>query len=141
MAGSSLVKYSRADRTPSQELHWNRVGQDGLPWRGKPMPFATEDEYNTFRVRVADTKNGFFDVAKPEENAQYVEILDRIVNGWFRPLYIVRFLNNSTRCYMEWVEYYYEDGRATRWLEQDQVQAGQARMAMEAVTHGRTAGA
>jgi hypothetical protein len=109
----SLIKYrDRADmqERDGQPLYWGRAGEDGVPYRG-PLPFLTEEEYREFVVRVAVAKNGYFDTKDPEQNARYLEIVDCCVNGWFQCSYIERFWRDTSVHYVEWVEFYMQDGR------------------------------
>jgi len=111
---TSLVKFF--DRTVSpdgQRLYWGRAHVDGLPFRGDMPPWLTEDELGERVARVADARNGFFDTAVPEENTAFLKIIDACVNGWFQCLFIERFWNNTTKHYIEWVEFYLEDGTRT----------------------------
>jgi hypothetical protein len=104
------------DRTVSrdgQRLFWERAHVDGLPFRGMMPPLLTEDEFAERSVRVADARNGFFDTADEEQNRAYLQIVDACVNGWFQCLFIERFWNNTTKHYIEWVEFYLEDGTRT----------------------------
>jgi hypothetical protein len=69
-----------------------------------------EEEYETRAVRVADYRNAFFDVTDPAENKLYQEVMECCANGWFYLSFIDRFWNKTTKHYVEWVEYYMEDG-------------------------------
>jgi len=108
---TSLVKFFNKCETESgKKLFWDRADIDGYPFRGPVPPMFTEEEYEQRVVRVADAKNGFFDVSDPEQNKKYLEIIDACCNGWFKCLYIERFWQNTTKHYIEWVEFYMEDG-------------------------------
>lgn len=106
-----------ADRQSSgdRRLFWDRVGQDGLPFRGATAPFLTDEEYESRVVTVADARNAMFDTTVKEQNQQYLDVMECCLNGWFRLLHIERFWTGpdgkkTTRHYVEWVEYYKEDG-------------------------------
>lgn len=111
---SSLVKFSQQnDAGEGKKLFWNRVEADGAPYRGPMAPMLTESEYEQNVVRVADVRNNFFDATVPVENKAYLDVLERCANGWFRLIHIERFWNQTTKHYVEWAEYYMEDGRRT----------------------------
>lgn len=107
---SSLVKFANRRMGGDKKLFWNRADIDDAPFRGDAPPLMTQEEYDERVVRVKDAKNGFFDVSKPEDNAAYLQVIDAIANGWFQLIYIERFRNQTTVHYVEWVEYYMEDG-------------------------------
>lgn len=117
--GSSLIRYAASQRTSGdQQLFWGRIHQDGLPFRGHGAPMLTEDEFETRVNRVADAKNGFFDTHNPAENAKFLQICEAACNGWYRIVYLERFWRKTTKHYVEWVEYYLEDGNPTPYSQQ-----------------------
>jgi hypothetical protein len=109
---NSLIKYQdeRQHTGSGKQMFWQRAELDGFPFRGQAAPILKEEEYEARVRKVGDAKNGFFDVGVPAENAAYLAVCDRIVNGWYQCLYIERFWNKTTRHYVEWVEFYMEDG-------------------------------
>ena len=116
---SSLVKFSHsATKSGDQNVFWNRVHQDGLPFRGHHAPMMGEEEYEAKTVRVADYRNAFFDVFDPASNKQFLEIMERCYNQWFQLVHLERFWvdqhgNRTHYHYVEWAEYYLEDGTRT----------------------------
>lgn len=111
---TSLLKYaSRRNVGGGNKLHWDRADVDGLPFRGPAAPMLTESEYQEQTIRVADYKNGFFDVTDPAQNKKFLEVMECCANGWFYLYFIDRFWKESTKHYVEWIEYYMEDGRRT----------------------------
>ncbi len=121
---TSLVRFSdRLQHSNGKKLYWNRVhtGSDPYPYRGPHAPMMTEDEYEAKVVRVADTRNGFFDVTDKAENALYLEVLECCFNGWFQLIHQERFWvdpsdHRTTLHYLEWAEWYLEDGSRTPYL-------------------------
>lgn len=107
---SSLIKYTNRTERNGQRLFWQRADVDGFPFRGPHAPFIPEEEYEHRVVRVVDFKNGFFDITKPEENQAYCDVMEGIANGWFQLRHQTYFWNNSTSHYIEWLEYFMEDG-------------------------------
>ncbi len=114
---NSLVKFSHRTKSGDKSLYWDRVrtGDDNLPFRGAYAPNYREEEFETKTARVADARNAFFDVSKPEENKNYLDVMECCFNGWFQMIYLERFWvdpeGHRTRLhYVEWVEYYIEDG-------------------------------
>jgi hypothetical protein len=114
----SLHKFSsrRPQNGHPQSLFWHRADVDGAPFRGLFPPMYTEEEYDERVVRVVDAKNGFFDVSDAEQNKKFLEVMDACYNGWFQCVFIQRFLNNTMQHYVEWIEYYLEDGTRTPFL-------------------------
>lgn len=118
---NSLVKFtSRKDGNGRGELFWGRAGVDGLPFRGQAAPSYREEEYDERVVRVADPKNGTFYTGDEEQNKAYLKIMDGITNGWFQMIFIDRWRDEGDtnhRIYMEWVEYFLEDGTGTPYQQ------------------------
>jgi len=89
---SGLLKFSnRITATNGDKLHWGRVDADGLPFRGPITPTYREDEWESRTVKVADARNGFFDVHDVVSNKQYLDVLECCANGWFQLVYLERF--------------------------------------------------
>lgn len=111
MPPSPLIKFANRTRSgDGRSLYWDRAAIDGLPYRGEAPPMLTEDEYEARAVRIADAQNGYFDTLNPEENKVYLAIVEACCNGWFQCLHIERFWQGTTKHYVEWTEYYMEDG-------------------------------
>jgi hypothetical protein len=110
---SSLVKFVDTTSRNGQKIWWHRSNIDGLPFRGPQPPIMPDEEYESRAVRVADVRNGFFDTTSVEQNKQFCEVMECCFNGWFQMVYIERFWNGSTQHYVEWAEYYMEDGQRT----------------------------
>ncbi len=114
---NSLVKFTnRKDGNGRGELYWGRADVDGLPFRGQQAPSYREDEFDERVVRVADPKNGTFYTGDDEKNKAYLKIMDGVSNGWFHLIFIDRWREEGDRdhfIYLEWVEYFLEDGSAT----------------------------
>lgn len=110
---SSLVKFSDRYGAGEQKLFWNRAEQDGLPFRGAYAPSMPEEEYEARVVRVADARNAFFDTLDATQNKLYLDVIECVANGWFRLIHLERFWKGSTQHYVEWLEYYMEDGSRT----------------------------
>lgn len=114
--GTPLVKFiNRQDGGDGRRLYWGRADADGLPFRSRMAPPALrQDEYDAHVVRVADFRNAVFDIFDAEANKNYCNVWDGVVNGWFELKHIDRaFGGTPGNIYVEWVEYYLEDGRAT----------------------------
>jgi hypothetical protein len=117
---SSLLKYSDRNKASGKNLFWNRVatGADEIPYRGARAPLYREEEFEAKTIRVADARNAFFDVHDPAQNQSYLDIIECCFNGWFRLVHLERFWHNTagqrtTLHYVEWVEFYLEDGSRT----------------------------
>lgn len=113
MPTSSLVKFANRTQSNGKKLWWNRADIDGLPFRGPFAPIMPEEEYQERVVRIADFRNAFFDVMDPAENRKYCEIMECCANGWFQLRHQIFFWRATTKHYVEWMEYYLEDGSRT----------------------------
>lgn len=108
---TSLIKYVHSRRSSGgQRLFWDRTEIDGYPYRGPHAPLMSNDEFEDKAVKVADFRNAFFDVVDPGENRQYQEVMECVQNGWFCLAFIDRFWHGTTQHYVEWVEFYMQDG-------------------------------
>jgi hypothetical protein len=111
---SSLVKFhGRAASSDGRRLFWDRAEVDGVPFRGAYAPMMTEEEFEQRAVRVADFHNDYFDTTEQAQNQAYVTTMDAIANGWFQLVHIERHINGTRVHYVEWIEYYLEDGTRT----------------------------
>lgn len=116
MSGSSLIKFANRTTSDGRKLFWDRADLDGYPFRGAAAPMLTQDEWDEKVVRVADPRNGFFEVTESQQNAEFLHVLDGIANGWFQLIHIQRFVNETMKHYVEWVEFYLEDGTRTPFM-------------------------
>lgn len=118
---NSLLKYAaRADKRGNpggDHLWWHRAADDGAPFRGPFAPEYTEEEFEARAVKVRDFRNAFFDVTDQAQNAQFCDVMDCCANGWFQLYHIERFWKGSNKHYVEWFEYYMEDGRRTPYAQ------------------------
>lgn len=110
----SLVKYLQ-NSISHGDFHFGRAELDGLPFKGNPA-LLKQDEVEERLVSACDAKNGTFSTGDPEQNARYLEILDKACNGWYKILFVDRWREPGDKhyhVYVEWVENYVMD-RATR---------------------------
>jgi len=130
---SSLVKFVQHQKTSGgDKLYWGRVEEDGLPFRGPMPPNWTDEEFAERTTKVADPGNGTFYTGDPVQNKQYMEIIDRIANGWYGLVFTERWREPGDKChyvYIEWLAYHLQDGSAapadsSRMLE---INRGQSR--------------
>jgi len=114
---NSLVKFTdRKDGNGRGQLFWGRADLDGLPYRGFTAPSFRQDEFESRIVKVADPKNGTFYTGDPEQNAEYLKVMDGVANGWYHLMFIDRWREEDDKkhyIYVEWVEYFLEDGKPT----------------------------
>lgn len=115
---NNLIKFvNRTDGNGRGNLFWGRADIDGLPFRGKEAPLLRTDEFEDRLVRVADPKNATFYTGEEEQNLKYLEVMDGVANGWFHLVFIERWREDgdkSHHVYMEWLEYFLEDGQPTK---------------------------
>lgn len=116
MPATSLVKFFNKTESNGKKVYWGRAGQDGLPFRGAQPPSFTEEEFESHVVKVADFQNAFFDVDLEVENRLFRAVMEACANGWYRLIHIERFHGGTTKHYVEWVEYWLEDGRRTPYV-------------------------
>lgn len=112
MPATSLVKFMNQKEAGGKPLYWGRADEDGAPYRGTP-PTLPREEFENRLARVCDPHNGVFDLGDPEQNKQYLEVLDKITNGWAQAIFVDRKYDekkNTWLAYVEWVEVYMEDG-------------------------------
>ena len=108
----SLVKYhGDKDGNGRGNFWWGRADKDGLPFRGRQIPNYKEEEFEDRLVIVGDAKAELFDVTEDNETRQrYLEVVDRIVNGWYVCLHREHhFSDGKMLVYIEWVERCVED--------------------------------
>ena len=110
---TSLVKFSNQTTKNGKQLLWGRASEDGFPFRTVNAPLLTEDEYQERVVRVADFCLDFFDMLVPAERQAYCEVMERCANNWYALHHIDYFWNQTSKHYVEWFEYYMEDGTRT----------------------------
>ena len=110
---SSLFRFSNQRSSNGKKLYWSRAEVDGVPFRGGYAPLIPEAEYDNRVCRVSDTQNGFFDVTNRHENDKYLDVINRCLAGWYRLLHLERFWQGTSKHYVEWAEYYMEDGGKT----------------------------
>ena len=126
MPSTSLVRFMDNVNGGSRgRLYWGRADIDGAPFRGNAPPTGTEEELESRLARVHDSKNRIFDTSDPDENAAYLDVMDKIVNGWAQCLHRhhdhirerirgadgVRRTRMKVLIYIEWIEWYMEDGK------------------------------
>lgn len=107
---ASLQKFFAQQERRGQKLFWGRAAQDGAPFRGAAPPLFTDDEYDQRVVRVVDVRAEFFNLDEAADKAAYLEVLDGVANGWFTMIFIERFRGGANAHYVEWAEFYLEDG-------------------------------
>jgi len=106
---SSIVKFMGEQ---SRDQHGDKLwwpGWYGMPSRGNiPLGLSQEAYDNSFEV-VGDFHKKEFDLSVPEDDTEYTQIMDRIVNGW----YILHFIDRTRhpesgvrKIYLEWIQRY-----------------------------------
>jgi hypothetical protein len=113
--GTSLIKFANRTVSQGKSVYWNRIERDGAPFRGTGASLLTEEEYQEKVVRIADFQFGYFDTLIPEEGVRFREVMDAICNSWFKLIHIDRFWHGTTSHYVEWAEFYMEDGTQTAY--------------------------
>lgn len=83
-------------------------GFAGLPVRGHNQLLKTDELEELFEVS-GDFGCREFDLTIPEQKVEYEQIMDRIVNGWYRRQYWETWRHPETHhrmIYIEWVQRY-----------------------------------
>jgi hypothetical protein len=103
---NSLIKYA----TDKGEYHWGRADIDGMPFKGDPTLQVTEDEADERFVMSCEPKNRVFDLSDANDNAEYLNVIDKTVNGWFKIIHQDRVIFKDEenkkviiKVYLEWV--------------------------------------
>jgi len=104
-----LVKFRDVQKTGDRSLYWSRASIDGAPLRARAAPTYTEQEFEEKVVRVKDFQFRKFRMRNREDRKAYREVMDRIANGWYQLVHIRRNWRKEV-FYVEWVEFYMEDG-------------------------------
>jgi hypothetical protein len=106
----SLFKYFGQQQDADGAKLWWPGGPDGYPFIGGQPPVTSQDEYEDLKLSGKMRANTFY-LAKAEDLQTYVEVKDKIVNGWFIQLDRQPSWDEETkgmRIYLEWVELAYE---------------------------------
>jgi hypothetical protein len=95
-----------------QKLFWHRASIDGAPFRApENAPLLREEEFEQKVKRVGDSFVRVFDMADAQQQKDYQEILDRIVNGRGQVIHVDRQFDEKKGTwvvYIEWAEYFME---------------------------------
>lgn len=85
----SIAKYldERGAGDPRGSLFWGRARRDGAPFRGHQAPLLRDEEYSKLAERVYDAGVKVYKLWIPEELAEYTEVVDRILNNYYRPVH------------------------------------------------------
>jgi len=119
MAGSIDDFFNNRSRHGGKKVFTNRIGDDGVPFRGFQPPNLREDEYDQRVVRVAEPRVEEFDMTQSKDKQRYLTVLKGAAEGYFRIIFLDRFHKGSTKHYVEWIEFYNEDGQAAKMLPQN----------------------
>lgn len=110
---------NRTKDSTGQPLHWGRATLDGAPFRG-PAPMFMGEEFEERIAKVADPHVEIFDISNADQKKKYLGVLEGAANSWYRILYIKRpgeyDPKHKTLAYVEWLEYYMEDGTRTPFM-------------------------
>lgn len=112
MSATSLLKFANEQQDDQgNPVQWGRAAEDGFPFRGKSRLHKTEDEYDANVSRVCDFKFKKFNLNDEKDAAEYQQVMDRIVNSWYRMFFIDRegLKNNPPTIYVEWGQYYMQE--------------------------------
>lgn len=123
-----MINYFDQTQRNGKKLWWGRTDVDGLPFRGPTAPYMPEDEFQERVTRVRDFRNAFFDVTDAQQNRDFCQVMECCGNGWFELFFIERFWKGTSQHYVEWFEYYLEDGRRTPYLTPGASPLGQANL-------------
>jgi hypothetical protein len=136
---NSLVKFhSRTQGGERGQLYWGRADLDGLPFRGPAPPDFTREEFEERVAKVGDPHNGRFRTWIEEENKAYLDVVDMVVNGWAQCLFIDRWRDPEEGrhvIYVEWAEYFLEDGNTRAQVHGGHLSYGQPNLAQHFAPH------
>ncbi len=101
---SRLLQFAGSD----PQLHFGRVEEDGLPYRGRPFHVKGGQADRTL-VRAGYSKSKIFDITNPEDMAHFHDVLDKITCGWYLcPYWNPQYDTEKKKIFMIWVEQYME---------------------------------
>ncbi len=89
------------------DLYW--PGYAGLPVRGQGLELLRQEEIEDRAKLEHDFHNATYNLADPDQNAKYKEVMDRIVNGWYRLIYRTdptSLPDGRVPVYLEWMQSY-----------------------------------
>ena len=101
---TSLVKFFGEQSVNGERINWGRADLDGAPTLGQ-IPTLPEEELQKRLTKVGNPNTN--------DNGAYLEVMDKIVNGWAQCLHVERqFLKEEKKwiVYIEWVEWFMRDG-------------------------------
>jgi hypothetical protein len=112
----SLLNYANEKKdAQGNQLSWGRAGDDGVPFRGPPKMFKSDEEYENSVSRVCDFKARRFDTLVASEFQDYQEVMERVANKWYKLYYIRRLYGPKKNFnYLEWGEFFMQAGPMTR---------------------------
>ena len=105
----SLFKYYGQSQDSDGAPLWWPGGPEGYPVLGPKEPFTKQAEYENLHL-CGKARCKTFYLAKPDDLREYLEVRDRIVNGWFVQVDRERLWDTETQGYkvfLEWVEVAY----------------------------------
>jgi hypothetical protein len=126
---SSLSKFANRQVHRGQRLHWGRADEDGLPYRGASPPSYTQDEAAERFRKIGDPFAETFDLSKAEDKRAYLDVMDGIINLWFRCIFVDRWQtpeNIHGYVRIEWAEYVMEDGSPAPYMNPAMMEAAHA---------------
>ena len=102
MANTSKYHHDRGGNGRSR-LHWPGT-IDGIPFRGANAPDLKDKEIDNIKLE-ADFKSQLFELWDPEQKAQFDEVNDRALAGWYRILRRFEHWDDERKHYRVWVEW------------------------------------
>lgn len=114
MPKGSMLKYFRehGGEDHGGALFWPGT-MDGFPYRGQAAPHLKQEEMEQIELAL-DYKSRMFCLWDPAEKAEFDQIMDRVINGWY--MQHVRkdewdSEHQHYRVWLEWVQIYGETPR------------------------------
>jgi hypothetical protein len=74
------LKQENRSLPESEQLHFGRLMEDGMPFRGRPVPLR-EDEFEEYSEVDYDTDVRLFDVTNETERRELKMVLDKTTNN------------------------------------------------------------
>lgn len=104
---SGIAKYAYQSHVNGKPVHWGRVAEDGVPFRGVFDPLLRDAEYENLVARVRYFHWKRFKLKDEKDMAEYADVMDKLTNGLLELVFIQRFDTPDTH-YVEWNEVYME---------------------------------
>ena len=110
---SPLARFTGIQKRGNKPVYWGRAGVDGIPILGTPRGSYGPEEFERKMVPSKFFRFQEFDLSQEKDREEYTDVMDKILNGWFKIIHKEKVEGESGqpfKWYLEWYEVYLEDG-------------------------------